>query len=387
MKLYILLITSCIVAANVKTTNAQTTLKTVSPKIYIFGNESIPYVSLRPVLIGEAYFGYRAYDYRGGFYICTQIASASKEEYERQTAFDDIKEQSLYLMHYIPDGRANPNSWDIQQYRMYCLELPSLETLDTIDFETIANHPDWQWAPEIRKPAMPDYLLLWNHLDEQVKALRQTETTETLSNQWITKFYDTIAKESPFDVTGLIRELKAQDMYDTISKTDYSTLYVNTDYLCYEIVDDPEVFYVSKREYHPNGTLKNQGYFLSGVYQSESLLFGPYVSLDESGNPIHIETLNQVFFPEMAYYLGWLEARKYIDPKTGKGKPTMRINAHINPHEPSHGETRVRIETNWQVQTDEEAGTVAILIKEDDGKETVFIFSNASKIIWDKFNR
>ena len=149
----------------------------------------------------------------------------------------------------------------------------------------------------------------------------------------------------------------------------------------------PKYFMCQSGNTIPAARLKNQGYFLSGVYQSESLLFGPYVTLDESGNPIHIEALNQAFFFDMAYYLGWLEARNHIDTKTGKGKPTIRINAHVNPHEPSHGETRVRIETNWQVQTDEEAGTVAILIKEDDDKETVFIFSNASKIMWDKFNR
>ena len=374
---------------NEKITNAQSKWQTTQTPEYYGGIPDVSDNYLRPVLIGEKYFGYRAYDYKGGFYICTQIAVANKKEIQKQVKFDDIKEQYVYLMHYIPQGRANSNSWEIQQYRMYCLELPSLESLDTINFETIANNPNWKWAPDIIKPSMPDYYILWNHLNEheQIEELRQAQRVETAS-KWQEKMYDAMEKESQFDFIGLIQKLKAQNQYDTIVKTGYSSLYVNTDYLCYEIADDPEVFYVTKREYYPNGTLKSRNYFFSGVYQSESQPFGPYMVYDEKGELVKSELLNPVFFAfDMEYYLGWLEARNYIDPKTGRGKPVMKINTHVDPHAPSYGSPRLDIRTNWQIQIDEEAGTVAILIKEDDDKETVFIFSNSSKIIWDKFNR
>jgi len=415
---------------NLQTANAQSKWQTTQTPMYYGGipDESDNY--FRPVLIGEKYFGYRAYDYKGGFYICTQIAVANKKEIKKQVEFDNIKEQYLYLMHYIPMDRKTPNSWEIQQYRMYCLELPSLQSLDTINFETIANNPGWKWAPEIIKPSMPDYLILWNHLNEQVEELKQTEIEEWIKESYGTRenFYDTIEsvfgkrgnifgaidesklhiywaenfkkyqRDSKFneafekdfhsDILRLVRELKAQGQYDTIAKINNSTLYVNTDYFSYEIADDPDVFYVTKREYYPNGTLKSRGCFLSGVTNSESVLFGPYEYYDKEGKLTHFEQQNQIFFAfGMEYYLGWLAARNYIDPKTGRGKPTMRINTNFNPHKPNEYGERVRIESNWQMQIDEEVGTVAILIKEDNDKETVFIFSNSSKIIWDKFNR
>ena len=356
------------------------------PKYYC----GIPDVSdtyLRPVLIGEKLFGYRAYDYQGGFYICTQIAVANKEEIQQKVEFDRIKEQYVYLMRYVPQGIYEAGK--IRQYRMYCLRLPSLESLDTIDFETIANNPDWKWAPDIITPSMPDYLVLWNQLDaqEQVKAVKQEERTPN-TPKWAAKQQESLEKESQFDVMRLIRELKAKKQYDTIVKTDHSTLYVNTDYLCYEIPDDPEVFYVTKREYHPNGVPKLRSYFFAGVHENESVPFGPVTAWDEKGEITYNDTLNPAFFSfDMDYYLKWMAERNYIDPKTGKGKPTMKINTYVNLNEPSYGVPRVKIETNWQFQVSEGFGTVAILIKEADGTETVFIFANGSKIILDKFNR
>jgi hypothetical protein len=383
-----------LMAASTMTTNAhaadaQPTWQTTRTPMYYGGIPDVSDNYLRPVLIGDADFGYRAYDYKGGFYIATQIAVANQKEIQQHTAFDNIKEQHVYLMHYIPIGRAKPNSWEIQQYRMYRLELPSLQSLDTINFATIANNPDWEWATQ------PDYLFLWNQLDEQVKELKQADTqkTEEAMQQWNEKVIAAMENESKFDVIGQIKKLKAQNNYDTIVKTGHSTLYVNTDYLCYEIADDPELFYVTKREYYSDGAPKSRSYFFAGVYQSESLPFGPSVAWDKKGKIIHSEVLQPVFFAfNMQYYLKWLEARNYIDPRTGKGKPVMKINTHINPHAPSHGATRVGIESNWQIQIDDVPGTgvpdtVAILIKGDNDKETVFIFSNSSKIIWDKFNR
>ena len=356
---------------------------TEKPVLY----SSFPDISetwFRPVLIGEEYFGYRAYDYKGGFYICTQIAVADKQEVKRKVAFDDIREQYVYLMHYVPTGgRANPNSWEIQNYQMYCMELPSLQSLDTINFETIAGDRNWKQALDIRhpNPSMPDYYMLWNSLDEQV-------TKYEFRIQHYDKFDELMRVEPEWDIVGLVRQLTAQGKYDTIVKTDNSTIYVNTDYFCYEIADDPAAFWVIERRYHPNGMLKSLGYFLPGVHRNESMRLGYYHVWDEKGEQVYGEAVNSLFYATgLNYYLRWMEKRNYIDFETGKGKPTMIINAHVDPHGPSHGEPRVRIESNWQIQFEEDTQTADILIKCDDGKETVFIFANNSKIIWDKFDR
>ena len=431
--LFLLLITSCNRETNVKTIDTQTKWGTGSPVLY---EDRIDrdFCYFRPVLIGEEYFGFRAYDYKGGYYICTQIAVASKKENERQVKFDQIKEQYLYLVHCIPMDGIKYKLWEVPQYQIYYLKLPSMESLDSINYETIAQRPEWRTYYETvignMKGRMPDWLLLRNRLGDKAEELKQAKIEEWIDELYGTRenFYDTIKsvfgtrenifgaieeskldiywakylkthqRESKFDdafekdvhsdMIRLVRKLKAQGQYDTIVKTNNSMLYVNTECFSYEIADDPEVFYVIKREYYPNGTLKSRGCFLSGITNSESLLFGPYEYYDKNGKLTYFEQINQIFFAfDMEYYLGWLEARNYINTKTGKGKPTMSINTHINPREPSHGETRVRIETNWQIQVDEEEDTVAILIKEEDDKETVFIFSNSSKIIWDKFNR
>lgn len=345
------------------------------------------------LLIGEEYFDYRAYDYKGGFYICTQIAFVDKKEKEQHVAFDQIKEQYLYLMHYVPIGRAKHNSWEIQNYRMYCLELPSLESLDTINYETIANDPEWKLSYEVLiggKNSMPSYMVLWNTLTDGVKELNQNHAVQPsdMAFQWARKFNEGMEKESPFNA-GLVDELKAKGQYDTIVKTDYSTLYMNTDYECYEILDDPEVFYVSAQEYYPDGKIKSKKYFLQGVYNTESLLFGPYASWNEKGEIIHADLATPFFYSmEMGYYFGWMDARHYIDLKTGKGKPVMKINAHIDPHAPSSGALRLEIQTDWQIQTDgDDDEFLSVLIKNDNDTETVFIFKRSSKIIWDKFTR
>jgi len=378
---------------NVKTANAQATWQTTGMSRYYGGIPDVSDYYLRPVLIGDEDFDYRAYDYNGGFYICTQIAVADKKEIEQQVEFDKIKEQYVYLMHYVPQGKAKSDSFEIQQYRMFCLQLPSLQSIDTINFETIANNPDWKWAPDIIKPSMPDYYILWNQLKDNVKELKQTEKavatdTADATPQWIRKLYANMEREPKCD-TRLVDKLKAQGQYDTIVKTGHSTLYVNVDYCSYEIADDPDVFYVKKREYYSDGTLKSFNYFLPGVYQSELLTFGPSGAYDEKGKIIYGAIQNPLFFlMNMAYYLKWMENRNHINSKTGKGKPVMKINNYIDPHAPSYGVPRLKIQTNWQIQTSGDNDEyLSILIKNDSGTETVFIFSKNNHIIWDKFNR
>jgi hypothetical protein len=381
------------------TANAQTNWQTLPPVFYAERTD-VDYCCFRTVLIGDEDFDFRVYDYKGGFYICAQIAIADKEEHERQEAFDRLKRQAVYLMHYIPIGRANPNSWEIQQYQVHYLKLPSLNSLDAIDFETIVNHPDWETNYKLDLDVvgsrMPDYLLPWNQLSQYAQESWSVKTKQP----WREKSDDVAYEGHRFDMR-LINELKEQGQYDTIVKTDSSTLYINTDYVSYEIADDPAIFFVEERKYYPDGMLKSKKCFIAGVYTSESMLVGPCVFYDEKGELTDgtYPEIEQSMFPEylspnfpttlsLEYLLRFLEKRNYIDSKTGKGKPVMTINAYIDPHAPSHGTPRLSIRSNWQIQTDDEPnGSVALLIKKDDETETVYLFSKNSKMIWDRFDR
>jgi len=248
--LFLLLITAC---------NMGTKRQTLQPKLYAEVPD-LNYYYFRPVLIGEKYFDYRTYDYKGGFYICAQIAIADKKEHEKQVRFDRIKRQSVFLMRYSPKPGNNYSTYGIQDYTIHYLKLPSLNSLDTINFETVASNPEWRTLHDlaVEDSTMPDYMLLLNYHREQVKELEQTKITEPIfgrekrfQSEWVQKFFATIEKESPLDIR-LVEELKAQCKYDTILKTGHSTMYIDTDYTCYEILNDPEVFYVSERKYYPN---------------------------------------------------------------------------------------------------------------------------------------
>jgi len=383
-------------------TNVQTEWQTTEPMFYSSGKYYGQYCYFRTVLIGDEDFGFRVYDYKGGFYICIQIAVAYKEnmdstDYDRilgpidRTEFDQIKEQYVYLLHFAAVGKADPNSWEIQQYSVSCLKLPSLNSLDTIDFDTIANNPDWTSMYEEKSCTMPDGNLVWVGLNEYVSRFRK----DPIKPHWREKI-DSIEGEGHRYDMRLIRELTAQGKYDTIVKTDSSTLYINTDYVSYEIADDPDVFYVEQREYYPDGMLKSRKYFLPGVYANESLSVGFYTTYDENGKLTYAELPEQrvYLFSTISHWLSteyllrFLEKRGVIDSKTGKGKPVMKINFNVEPHAPSFGVPRLRLQANWQIQADDNLnGSVALLIKNDKDTETVFIFAKNSGMIWDKFNR
>jgi len=383
-------------------TNLQTKWQSTDPVCYSLDKYYWQYCYFRAVLIGDKDFGFRVYNYKGGFYICVQIAVENKENIDSteldkmpesidNTEFDKVNEQYTFLLHYAAAGKANPNSWEIQQYSVSCLKLPSLDSLDTIDFDTIANNPDWKSIYEEKSCTMPDANLVWVRLNEYVSGLQN----DTAKPHWREKIDSVESEGQRYDMC-LIRELKAQDKYDTIVKTDSSTFYINTDYVSYEIADDPDVFYVEQREYYPDGMLKSRKFFLPGVYANESLAVGIYATYDEKGKLTYAEypeyrvylLSNITHWLSTEYLLRFLEWRGVIDSKTGKGKPVMKINSNVDPRAPSSGVPRLGIQANWQIQADEDInGSVALLIKNDKGTETIFIFAKNSGMIWDKFDR
>jgi len=384
-------------ATSEKTANAQKKWQILPPQ-YFSDIPDVEYYYFQTVLLGDVEDDYRIYDCKGGFYICLQII-VTKKEYQQGEKFDQIKRQQAYLMHCIsmdsPNSDADSDGsevqWTIPQYRTYFLKIPSLQSLDTINFETIANNPGWK--PEEVEGTYLQYLLPRNQLSEHAREVRKAKPEP--QPQWRAEIGGTEEKAPRFDMS-LIHKLKAQGLYDTIVKTDSSTLYMNTDYVSYEIADDPEIFYVKEQEYYPNGMLKSRKYFIAGVYTNESLPVGTSSFYDKKGNFVYSS------YPEDEYYmfpqfdcvnfeflLRFLEKRNIIDSKTGKGKPVMKINSNVDPHAPSFGTPRLSIISNWQIQVDDKpnGGTVALLIKNDNGTETVFIFEKNNRMILDKFNR
>ena len=337
-------------------------------------------------------FDYRRPDYNDGFYIFYQVATLSDKEVRKKTPIDKAKQPPKnFIAHYASDGHYDTGGglgFQIPYYQVTYVEVPIDYDFNTFD----AAHYDGQWKPHDWN--CPDYMLLRSTLNVYANEKREAAGYLEAHNQVLLAEQDEVlyaAFRERLDL-NVIEQLKANKQYDTIIKTDSSTLYLNTDLESVEYPSAPDVFHVIRRTFYPNGSLKERQKFLPGVYTSFSLPIGLSGAYDESGQ-LEMPNMDGITifpFPQMAnveFCVRLLEREGYIDRKTGTGKATITINQHVNPHEPNHGETRLSIRSPWNIQADDTPNsTVGLLIQHDD-IETVYIIDKNSRNILKTFNR
>lgn len=356
------------------------------PAVY-YGGSSNSYYYFRAVpTLKNTLTKFEIPDYKGGFYIVIQLAESNKLKEEMD--FDKCKLLGTYLMHYIPQGTVKPNSWEVPNFTIKTLEISSLDEVENINFETIASDPGWVSQFGLN---FPDYLMVRYEITKYEDSL----PVDPPFSDWQDKLrlmIQSTSTELSKEYQSVIDKLKEEDKYDTILKMDSCLVYINTDYLICETFDDPGLFFIRQTSYSPDGKIKDFQFFLPGIYTNKSMLLCSFY-LNSEGSWVMSEfddfytmiNCPPEFPTSLDRLFCVLQEHGYIDAKTGKGKPVMKINYHVDPKAPSHGATRLEIKANWMIQVDDEYSTISACDEND--MLTTFILQKNNSRFLDKFTR
>lgn len=345
----------------------------------------------RVITLENELFNYRKPDYDGGFYLRFQLRDATEREYNREVAFDKLNAPIKdYIAHYS-DAGANDigHGFQIPSYNIWYVQLSEPFNPQTFDFQ----NQEWKpynegWA----KGILPDPLMLSSRLNVYASKMKDSLFDAKAYEQ------EQAAKREQLAGAGnercdmeLIEQLKQSGKFDTIIHKECCMLYVNTDLEYYEQPTAPDSFYITYKKFYPSGTLKERRQFLPGIYVSNCMPIGIDAYYDETGALANVRYEERRIFPfhqmvTVDYLILLLEYEGWIDRKTGKGKATMHINGHVDPHKPGNGE-RLTIRSSWQIQASDEPNSTVGLLASDNGVEVSYIIDKNSRTILKKFRR
>lgn len=369
---------------NIIYTMPQDTLK---PEEFSFGGDAVS--SFRIITLGDKFFSYRKPDYNGGFFIGLQTASATRKEHEKKVEFDKLKKINNYIIYCKEDISQRSGTWDIPQYNMYYIKIEPPLDICTFDLESYAG--EWQPYLNMGMSPLPDPMMVLSRLN--IYSSENPHETQ----QWekyvgaVNTFREEALKMDTLDL-DMIHQLRALGKYDTIMQTDRSILYINTDLEVYEQPLAKDIFYIIRKKYYPNGIMKEKFYFYPGVYTSHALPVFSF-NYDENGEVYIKDFLMEYSFTgattTIEYLLELMRREGNINPDTGEGKATMKINGWVDPRGIDQGnEERLSIRSKWQITADDDfKSSIGILIKHKDDSETVYLIDKPTRTILKRFKR